>query len=388
MLGTGKIVVIGGGPAGMSAAIFAAQKCRGSEVILIEKNHFLGRKLLATGNGRCNITNAKCENYKIVLNFFESMGIAFREEGDGRVYPYTEQAATIKEVLENEIKLLGIKTIYGKEVYKEGIKYINSSPEREAHFIVKGEDIDLKADHLIIATGGKAGPQYGSNGDGYSMARSLGHSLVKPIPSLVQVTSPEEYFGQLKGVRVKGRVTIEKDKVLDSQEGEIQFTENGLSGICVFDISRNIRFSEANEDINFKITLDIMTDFTEEEIKNVMLNKANKYNNNDKEFLFRGLVNKKLEEVLAEECNRKKLEPWEILKRWEIPVNGTKGFKEAQVTSGGIPLSEVNLATMESTLVRNLFFAGEILDYDGKCGGYNLQWAFETGIRAGDSVHV
>lgn len=379
-----KVVIIGGGASGMMAAISAAKRVGGAQVCLLEKNGFLGRKLLATGNGRCNLTNVNCENAASTLQFFDSLGILHRLEADGRAYPYTEQAITVQQGLEDEIKNWKIHCTYFVLEVKlqeedDGFLVTVTSKERP-------EGYEIRTEKVIIATGGKAGPQYGSTGDGYLFAKAFGHSMVKPIPSLVQITSEDRDFKNLKGVRAKGLVSIwKKGEMLDQEYGEIQFTETGVSGICVFNLSKYIRFTEADTSYaDFHLTLDLMPEFSEEALKERL------HVNLEKNL--KGMVNSKLVPVLLSKAKQKAGKETiqnlvvEFLKSWEIKVSGTKGWKEAQVTSGGVSLEEINLKTMESKIKKGLYFTGEVVDFDGKCGGYNLQWAWESGLLAGNSI--
>lgn len=379
-----KIAIIGGGAAGMVAAIAAATNVGGNQVCIIEKNKFLGRKLLATGNGRCNLTNTNCPNCQETLTFFEGLGVLHRVESEGRVYPYTEQATTVQQALIDEIKRLKVTCIYDSGAVQ--LKEHNNAFSLMVSEQCNGERWQIKAENALIATGGKAGLQYGSTGDGYACASSFGHGQVKPIPSLVQVTCKDTAFKELKGVRSKARVSLWcGGKTINSELGEVQFTQEGLSGICIFNLSRYIRFSEKVKSYeDFKIVVDFMPTFSIEDIK-VRLS-------NDLDKNLKGMVNNKLLPVIMSKAKKMQgNEPLSykvasILKGWQIELSGMKGWKEAQVTSGGVPLSEINLDSMESKIKKNLYFAGEVLDFDGKCGGYNLQWAWETGLLAGNSI--
>ncbi|MGI6747053.1 MAG: NAD(P)/FAD-dependent oxidoreductase [Anaerovoracaceae bacterium] len=379
-----NITVIGGGPSGLMATISAAKQGV-KDIRLIEKNPALGRKLLATGNGRCNLTNINCSDASETLQFFNSIGLLTRVEDEGRVYPYSGQAAAVQEILVNSLRDLQVKVYCGMEV--EYIDRIGAS------FLIKIKDHKpIETDVLILASGGKAGPQYGSTGDGYRWVKALGHTVVSPRPSLVRLVSNLAFFKELKGVRAKGCAKLMRmNQVVEQETGEIQFTEDGLSGICIFNLSKHY----AKGDM---VQIDLMPDFSDEILEELLLSRVQDLENRSIKELLSGMINKKLVSVvlkeiaLEQESRAGKLRRKEIqriisiLKRWQISIIGTKGWKEAQVTSGGVKLAEVDLLTMESKIVPNLYLAGELLDVDEKCGGYNLQWAWSSGMIAGKSA--
>ncbi|HWQ80192.1 MAG TPA: NAD(P)/FAD-dependent oxidoreductase [Anaerovoracaceae bacterium] len=401
------ITVIGGGPSGMAAAISVARQGTGT-VRLIEKNDILGRKLLATGNGRCNLTNTSCPDAETVLRFFDGLGLITRVEDEGRVYPYSEQASAVREVLISELEHLKVEILCGLEV--------KSIEKTDSGFRITADGNIFYTDAVILATGGKAGPQYGSTGDGYRFARAFGHSVVSIRPSLVQMVSGEPFFKSLKGVRAKGQAELlhggrteehgqaayrgqaadfgskkNSEQAADREYGEIQFTEDGLSGICIFNLSRDY----VRGDI---IRMDFFPEYSEERLNQILTERAKALAGRSMTEFFTGMLHKKLIPVilpllsLEEEKKAASLSRAEIagavqlLKGWRIPVTGTKGWKEAQVTAGGVDLAEIDPRTMESHLAPGLYFAGELLNVDEKCGGYNLQWAWSSGLTAGKSA--
>ena len=404
-----KIAIIGGGASGMMAAIAAGRVIAGEDIVIIEKNDKLGRKVLATGNGRCNFSNINCtwkdyggqdpllveEAFKYLspkdtISFFEELGVLAKEESEGRLYPYTEQATSIKQSLELELKHLKVSIILG---YKA----------KDVRITEKGFEIILTygktliAQNVILATGGKAGSQFGSTGDGYLIAERLGHSLNTPLPGLVQMTSEDDSLRELKGVRAKGRVTLLQGKdILDSELGEIQFTEDGLSGICIFNLSRYLKADMKD----YYVDIDLFPSFDEKTmLEKLIRRKKHLKDRQVDDFLF-GMLKNKLVPIYLKRWgidNRLPIETIsfdelrnlvKVLKSWKIAINGTRSWENAQVTLGGIKSSEVNRQTLESKLVPGLFFAGEILDVEGKCGGWNLQWAWSSGYLAGSKASV
>ena len=377
------ITVIGGGPSGMMAALSAAKK-DGVKVRLLEKNEFLGKKLLATGNGRCNLTNINCPDAEDTLRLFCDMGLLTKTETEGRVYPYAEQASAVRDILVNMLRDFEVEVLCGIDIQNIDLQ--------SCEFIVSNEKKAFASDAVILATGGKAGPQYGSTGEGYRFARKMGHTIVKTMPSLVQMTSDRPFFSAIKGVRTKGRVELVRDgQTLEQETGEIQFTEGGPSGICIFNLSR--KYCKGD-----KIKIDLFPDYSGAQMADMLSNRREKHRKRQITDILLGMVNLKLIPVLLKELHLDEkrlicsLTPAELadmarlLKEWTIPITGTKGWKEAQVTSGGIDLSEIDLNTMESKLVPKLYFAGELLNFDGKCGGYNLQWAWSSGRMAGEAA--
>lgn len=412
-----NVIVIGGGASGMAAAIEAARK--GANVKLIEKGERLGRKILATGNGKCNYSNKDCnedsyndnakEFVKTVyskvspeetIEFFDELGIYPRLESEGRLYPASEQAASVCDALRMEVERLENIEVVTQHWIKGLLK------RREGGFyVVSHRNLRLMTDKVIMACGGRAGSQYGCEGDGHALAEALNLEVIEPCPSLVQLTSNEEYFKQLKGVRAKGKVTlIEKDahggdpKPVDSEAGEIQFTEFGLSGICIFNLS-----GRANrlmyEKKKCSIVIDLFPEIEKEEFYEMLKLRLERSSHKDCEDFLNGLINKKLIPVVMKSSGVKKLNEKadtiteeqlrmiaHKLKAWEVTITGSKSWTDAQCTSGGVELSQIVPETMESKQYPGLYFAGEVLDVDGKCGGYNLQWAWSSGILAGRSA--
>ena len=381
------VAIIGGGASGIVAAIFAARY--GKKVCILEKNPRIGKKILATGNGRCNFTNinadASCYNSGFVqyaleqfspdetIEFFKKLGLLSRIEVEGRVYPLSGQATAVLDVLRLELSRNSVDVL----------------PEYNAEKITKKGDIfeihsksqTVAAKKVIVATGGMASPKSGSDGKGYEILKAFGHHTTKLVPSLVQLKT-EKSVG---GVRAFGKVTISNGM---SDIGEIQFNNYGISGIPVFGLAKYVNKGE-------NVFLDLLPDYTEEEVLNILKNRPNQ----TMETYLIGILNKALGQLLLKECGisplsrmSKTLRDDEIMsiaktiKSWRFLVTGTMPWENAQVTAGGIELSEINEKTMESKLTKGLYITGELLDIDGPCGGYNLQWAWASGKLAGSEA--
>jgi len=389
------ICIIGAGPSGMTAAITAARSNPNKRIGIFEKNETAGRKLLATGNGRCNLTNQNCPNVMDSLVFFDSIGLLTRIEEEGRVYPYSERASDVLKALLLEIMRLSVNLYTNKTV--------TAVHKQDEKFLVKCSDGEaIKTASILIATGGKAGPAFGCSGDGYRFAKNFGHTVTKTVPALTALEC-EGDFKNLKGVRAKCIVKLYREATLIAAEsGEVQFTEDGLSGICIFNLSRQIKLpvgaNVARAIAAYEILIDFVPELSEVDLTKELTRRVAE-NNFCRENLLLSIVNEKVStDILKRTANHLKMAAdfsagsheieWisKTAKGWNVKVKGMKGWKNAQCTAGGVDLAEVDPQTMESKLVKGLYFTGEILDYDGPCGGYNLQNAWETGISAGRAV--
>lgn len=383
------ICIIGGGAAGMIAAVAAKESNPSVKVAIIEKKSSLGKKLLATGNGKCNISNINCIGHGPVLDFFSNIGIETRTDSEGRIYPYTEEARVVVDSLVNSLKKYGVEVIDNKAV-TEIEKTENNN------FVVKMEKFQLEAKKVLIATGGKAAPEFGTSGDGYKWARTFGHNITKLMPILTGVET-EENFEKFAGNRIKGLVSLYyKGEIIFQEAGEIQFTKEGLSGICIFNLSRFLvipdgkSFEDGFDD--YRISIDFYTGEYDELVE--LLRKRVTNDNLGREDILCCIVRKPFAEDILHRAEIKDNKAKEqdipriatLVKNWTVGVKRVKGWKFAQATKGGIELSEINTDTMESRLCRGLYFAGEIIDFDGPCGGYNLENAWETGIKAGRAM--
>jgi predicted Rossmann fold flavoprotein len=372
------VAVIGAGAAGMAAAVAAAMASAfgggaGAEIVCFEKNAEPGRKLLATGNGRCNLSNAGCGEADLVEAFFGGLGVMLRQEAEGRLYPYSGQASAVRDALWEALRRAGARLACGAPV--AGVSRADGG-----FWVSDANGARHRADRVIVATGGKAGPQYGCAGDGYRIAKGLGHSVASPLPSLVRLTCAEGEAGRLaalEGARAKGEATLWLGgRRAASEAGEIQFTRDGLSGICVFDLSRHLRPREADGPGGARrVTLDLAPGHSEEELAALF--------GAGLPAGLAGVAPEKVARMVRSEAGGDPRRAARLMKSMAFAISGTKGWKEAQSTSGGVPLDEVGLEGMESRITPGLHFAGEVLDYDGRCGGYNLHWAWVSGMKAG-----
>lgn len=397
------IIIIGAGPAGMMAAITA--KRNGAKVILLERNSRVGKKILSTGNGRCNFSNTVQEPFlyhsedkqfpwKVyeqfdvhqTLRFFTELGIYSRNRG-GYLYPYSDQAAAVSEVLQLELQRLGITV-----ELEADIKRVKKQGEQ---FFVKTKGADYQADRLIIATGSKAAPKTGSDGSGYAYAKQFGHTIIPVVPALVQLHCAEKEYRELAGIRTQGKVILYLNEHYQAEDtGEIQLTKYGISGIPVFQVSRFASRGIA-DGRKVNVVLDFMPDFSDLEFLGFLKNRVEFNSNKTMDTFFIGVFHHKLARVFLKkaEISPKKLAGQlavselnrlcEIVKHYSAKITDTNSFEQAQVCAGGVSTTQLNPQNLESTIVTGLHFAGEILDVDGACGGYNLQWAWSSGFVAG-----
>ena len=392
-----RIGIIGGGASGLVAAINAVSE--DNEVIILERNEECGKKILATGNGRCNYWNTdqdlshyesstkylikeliNDETEKEVLNFFDKLGIIPKIK-NGYYYPISNQAISIRNSLIDECI---------DNIVKIHANYLVESIEiKNDKFIINNEE---EFDKIIISTGSFASPKTGSDGMGYKFLRKLGHTIIKPLPSLVQLnTKNYSFLKEWKGIRSDVEITLVEDgQEIKKQTGEIQLTDYGISGICVFNLSNEVSRGLYNNKKE-EILINFLPELTEEQLINLLSSKRSIRR------VLAGILNNKLVEIELNLNSLKKLDKYndlsevkkkeliDTLLRFKVEIESTKSFNESQVSSGGVSLEEINLKTMESKLVKNLYITGELLDITGECGGYNLGIAWRTGIIAGKS---
>ena len=398
-----RIGIIGGGAAGMAAAL-ATSEYENASVVLMERQARLGKKLSATGNGRCNLSNIHAseggyngddptfsrfaiEKFgpRETLEWFSGLGLYTVTEASGRVYPYSDQANSVVDVLRFALDRENIRVLTDFEVMK-----VKKDGEQ---FTVTAKDRTLEFDKLIIACGGLAGTRLGGTMSGYKLLRSFGHKCTKLRPALVQVKTSWPGVSALKGVRANCRASIyHNGKLHRASVGEIQFTEFGLSGPVIFEISRDA--CQGGGD--WECRLDFLPDISAESLQELLARRRSSRLN--AEDLFTGILHNRLGRVIVKEAGIRANLPVSELREDQLIdcVTLTKGFTvglteplgmdSAQVTAGGIITDEFNPQTMESRLVPGLYACGEVLDVDGDCGGYNLQWAWSSGRLAGLSA--
>lgn len=399
-----KIAIIGAGASGIVAALISSIN---NEVILLDGNDKCGKKILLTGNGKCNYWNSNInvdkyytdniENLKKILtkenirktyNFLESLGIYPKIKND-LFYPYSNSSMSIREIFEKEINK-------SKIVFKTNFK-VQKITKKSDYFIIESLDGNkIKTDKVIFATGSKAYPKTGSDGLGYDMLSSLGHKINKVYPSLVPLISNDLSLKKIENIRCDARVTLIIDgKNIKDEVGEIQFTKNGISGICVFNISSPV--SKALNNQKVEVSIDFLPSIcdTYTWFSNRNKNLLGKTIEEQLESIF----NYKLMFTILEKAGISKNSKWdnlkenekrnlcETIKNFKIEITGTESFDRGQVCTGGVSLKEINPLNMESKIVPNLYIIGELLDVDGKCGGFNLAFAFITGYLAGSGIN-
>lgn len=395
-----NIIVIGGGASGLLAATVAARN--GASVTIVERNKRIGKKILVTGNGRCNYTNVLTNitdynNHDFVeygiskfnpnkaMDFFSSLGIVPKVEKEGKAYPLSEQASSIVDVFLYELNRLGVEVLSDS-------KAVSIIRKHREFSIYLDDGRVLDADKVIIATGGKAMPSSGSDGSGYILAEDMGHTIVKPFPSLVKLKLDSPYLKHLMGIKMPTKVElIYKDKVVGEEYGDILFGNYGISGPTILQLSRKaMDIYNKGEKAFIKLTL--ITALKKEEV----IKRFNDSSNKPVDFSLIGLINKRYISAIIKEAGIPKQNMLikdiplkqrdrliKLLFDWRFLVTGSKSFKDAQVTAGGVSTKEINPETMESKLIKGLYFTGEVMDIDGRCGGYNLQWAWSSGHIAG-----
>ena len=400
-----EIAVIGGGASGLMAAITA--KKSGKEVIILERKDRILKKVLITGNGRCNITNvnANISNYfgknissvenilnrftpQDTMDFFNELGIVCNEENRGKVYPLSGQASSVVDALRFEAEKLGIKIeteFYVRKIEKDGFKFRIYSEDRKK----------IEAGRVILAAGGQSYPELGSNGSGFELAKELGHSVTKLSPSIVQLKTEKYQVKGLQGIKTDVAVTAYGDnKKICTYDGELLFTDYGISGNVVFNISFVMPLYK-----NVEFEIDFMEKFDYNELYEMLKERKRILSHLTMENYFNGMINKKLGQFLSKVSGIEKLSKpvkdlsdsdirklCTVLKKYRVKILETTGFKNAQVTAGGVSLDEVNTETLESKIVKGLYFSGEVLDVYGECGGFNLQWAWASGHIAGENA--
>lgn len=400
-----KILVVGGGAAGMMAALSAAEE--GCLVTIWERNDRLGKKLLSTGNGKCNFSNRDMgiEHYygsdlaaasgvlrrfgmEETVELFGAMGMLSRDK-NGCLYPYSEQASTVSDILLLRLRRLGVRVETGVKaekifLLKDG-RLAAQSGERQESF-----------DGIILACGGCAAPKTGSDGSGFALAESLGHTIIPPVPALVQLRCREN-LKEVAGVRARADLQLYIDGRLTASEyGELQLTDYGISGIAVFQISR-LAACALQRHQEAAVSVDFMKDYPVGNWREYARRRIAMSHGETVEELFTGMLNRKLMRYFIKQAGlkpernvaaaeyEKLCKVFCLCREWTLHITSANSFDNAQVCAGGIPFAQLT-EDLESRMAPGVYFAGELLDIDGKCGGYNLQWAWSSGYVAGKSA--
>lgn len=399
-----KLIIIGGGAAGMMAAITARR--RGADVLVLERNNRVGRKILATGNGRCNYTNINLNinNYhgtnpkfaysslsqfgpEETMDFFEQLGITPAVEENGKVFPLSFQSSSILDVLRFEMEDLGVRV--------ETDSFVNSIEKDKDFIVTLNNGRKIYGDRVILATGGNAAPNTGSDGYGYKLAESLGHRMEPIFPGLVQLKLAGDVFKQMSGVKVLGKASLYRGQEFIKEDmGDILFTDYGISGPPILQLSRTaMEYLNQGQEANLKVT--IIHSKSEEELYDYLRYRFEFMPRKTIEVGLIGLINKRIiipilreikldkDKQIAQLSNDEIRDMAKILTDWRFNIIGSRSFDHAQVTAGGVSTRDINPSTMESQIVKGLFLVGELLDIDGDCGGFNLQWAWSSGYVAG-----
>ena len=400
-----ELIIIGAGAAGLSAAITAARA--GRKVLLLEQNSRVGKKILVSGNGKCNIDNRYIDlqrfhsqnphfiekvldgyGFDAVETFFGSIGLELLEGREGKMFPMSLQASSVVDLLEYETKRAGVEICCNckvQRISREGDTFVLETTEGEK-----------RTSRMLITSGSPAAPQLGGNDSGYIFATAMGHSLIPRHPSLVQLCSEERWVKSCAGVKVAGVAKLYANgEYITEKEGDLLFTNYGISGLAILDLSREVSTRLVTFDY-CELSLDLMPKLSKEKLTNLLLSRIEKASEKPIALWLQGILNKKLIGIILEQSkcksrvesdlNRKEINKLvHSIKNLKLSINDTKGFKGAEVSTGGIDTREVAPETMESKLVPNLYFAGEILDVDGDRGGFNFHWAWVTGMRAGQN---
>ncbi len=422
-----ELVIIGGGASGMTAAICAAQEAKDEgyslAVTILEQKDSVGKKILATGNGSCNLSNEKMDPVcyhsdtpadveKVIrrfdvgetLDFFRDLGVMTRSR-DGYLYPRSGQASAVRDAFILRLKSLGVQIragirVTGIQKTEDGFHIFTEQKEggmKQGHKKTPARHT-LRADAVILAAGGMAAPKFGSDGSGYELAVSLGHTLSPVVPALVQLRISPHPFKKVEGVRTIAKVTAQVEGEVRAEDtGELQMTGSCLSGIPIFQISRQIsKALAAGEEA--EVGIDFLPEWKEEDLQRFLLTRREQFLENTAGEYLEGIFNKRLVPALLELAGiriRTKMKDLSqedikklasVCKNAVVPIEDTNGFDHAQVCAGGVCLNEIDIKTMESRKISDLYLTGELLDADGICGGYNLQWAWATGFLAGTAA--
>ncbi len=403
---TKEVLIIGAGAAGMVAAITLAR--HGIETVVLERNERIGKKILVSGNGKCNIGNRHISPQRFysqnpdfiaqalkgfdaarIEAFFASLGLALIEGKEGKLFPMSLQASSVTEALEDEARRLGISLHYkspAEKIYK-----------KDGSFFIQSGDRTWRARFVVLTAGSAAAPQLGGNTGGYEMAQALGHTLIEPTPSLVQLVSDERWVQGCAGVKIAGSATLYvNNEATIQKEGDLLFTRYGISGLAILDLSREASLA-LQGGAACHLTLDLMPHYSKAQLGALLRKHIDATRNRKLSQWLHGFVNRKLVPIILKQSHckakaEKDLNTKELnrlvhaVKQLKLTICDTKGFKHAEVAAGGIDTREVDAQTMHSKHVNRLYFAGEILDVTGDRGGFNFHWAWSSGIRAAEAI--
>ena len=393
------LIIIGGGASGIMAAITASQYSE--KILIIEKNNRIGKKVLVTGNGRCNYTNTllkstdfnnpdfvqqtfKQFSVEDTIAFFETLGIEPKYEDGGKTYPLSEQSSSFLDVFLYELALRNIPVELNQEI-------ISVTKKGDVFKITSSSNNVYLSKKVILSTGGKSMPLTGSNGSGLELAKNIGHHITEVFPALVKMKIDSPYLKQLSGVKINTQVDLlVDDKIVQIENGDILFANYGISGPTVLELSR-----KANENLINGSEVNVRIALIQSLPKSKIIERFENFKYREIDQSLIGLVNKRFINVLIKQAGIEKnnyivsdipkpklFRLVDLLFDWRLRVIGSLGFDDSQVTAGGIDLLEVEDKTLESKLVKGLYFCGEVLDVDGRCGGFNLQWAWSSGYVA------
>lgn len=398
-------VIIGGGASGLMCAIAAKQKNKNISVAIIEKNDRVGKKLLSTGNGRCNLTHSDVTaekycgsfknqsnivfekyNTKRLLDIFKNLGLLTFCDNDGRYYPLCKQASAVLDVLRFTCDRLNVKIFCSEN--------IRSIRKNGNNFSVKTDENEFVSKKLVIANGSKAAPKLGGNSSSADYLKNLGHTFVPFSPALCPVKVKSDVIKSLKGIRANAKAVLfdKSGEIIKEEVGEVQFSDNSLSGICIFNLSLYTKK-------DFCISLDLLPDISYSELKSLIYNNKKLFSDLTIDNLLTGILQKRLGQAVIKEskvsdflrkcCTLSGVEIENIVKTikdMRFPVIENYGFEQAQCALGGVSGREIDETTMQSKIMKNLYICGEAIDICGECGGYNLHFAFASGLTAGENL--
>jgi predicted Rossmann fold flavoprotein len=405
-----KIFIIGGGASGMMAAIAAAKN--GNAVTIFESNDSLGKKILITGNGRCNITNRNVswKNYhgknprfaasvlaqfsnEQTIEFFEDLGLILVEEEDGRMFPRSQQAQSVIDVLEQELEKLDVRILFNQKIRNvtfSNNKFKVTTFQKKVH----------EADKVTIATGGRSYPNTGSTGDGYRFAKDFGHNVIKIFPASVPFRIKSIVCNKLQGIKVDATIKVfQNDKCIAEATDEVLFTHLGLSAPAILKSSREVsKILVKDPEAKLTCHINFFPEYSQDQLHKLLKKRMESHPDRMISSQFLGMLPKKVtptilkysdidpEQKSHQISNRTLDKIIKLITNYKLLITGVLGWEVAQFTAGGVDVKEINSQTMESKIVPGLHFCGEIVDIDGDSGGYNLQWAWSSGFVAGDSI--